>query len=282
MRKSAVLAALFLLVAAVAMAQANPSSPGATPANPSAQQPSYPNPDTQNAPPANTSVPGQEQPPRPVMPQDTIRQDEGHPTDPVLTGRNGREAAGPREISAGTEIKASLDQPLSTKNSRVGQQFTATVIEPVRGANGNVLVPPGSKIHGEVTQAEQGKVLASIRGKGALNLRFHNVVLPGGQSIPITATLQSVHGKAGGSSVKGNEEGQVTGGTSGGQVAKDVGIGAAAGTVAGLIFGSALKGLAVGAIAGGGYVAATGGREVSLPAQTGLVLRVDHPVSVQR
>jgi hypothetical protein len=62
-------------------------------------------------------------------------------------------------------------------------------------------------------------------------------------------------------------------------VAKDVGIGAGIGTVAGLIFGGPLKGLAVGALAGGGYVLATKGKDVELPAQTGLVIRLDQPVN---
>ena len=83
-----------------------------------------------------------------------------------------------------------------------------------------------------------------------------------------------------GGSTKASSEGQVTSGTSGKQVAKDVGIGAGIGTVAGLIFGSALKGLAIGAIAGGGYVLATKGKDVELPAQTGLILKVDQNMSV--
>jgi hypothetical protein len=75
-------------------------------------------------------------------------------------------------------------------------------------------------------------------------------------------------------------EGEVQSGNTGKRTAKDVGIGAGVGTVAGLIFGSALKGLAIGALAGGGYVLATNGKDVELPAQTGMVLRLDHNLSV--
>ena len=46
------------------------------------------------------------------------------------------------------------------------------------------------------------------------------------------------------------------------------------------MYDSALKGLAIGAIAGGGYVLATGSKEVELPAQTGLVLKVNQNTSV--
>jgi hypothetical protein len=40
-------------------------------------------------------------------------------------------------------------------------------------------------------------------------------------------------------------------------------------------FGPPLKGLAVGNLAGGGYVLATKGKQVNLPAECGLRLRVD-------
>jgi hypothetical protein len=71
----------------------------------------------------------------------------------------------------------------------------------------------------------------------------------------------------------------VQSGARGKDAVKDVGIGAGIGTVAGLIFGGPLKGLAIGALAGGGYVLATKGKEVNLPAQTGMVIRLDQPVS---
>jgi hypothetical protein len=90
----------------------------------------------------------------------------------------------------------------------------------------------------------------------------------------VEATLLSVHDKKAGS------EGEVTSSTGGKTVAKDVGIGAGLGTVAGLIFGGALKGLAIGAIAGGGYVLATQGKDVDLPAQSGMKLRLDQALSI--
>ncbi len=110
-------------------------------------------------------------------------------------------------------------------------------------------------------------------------MRFRDVVLPNGQTIPLTATLVSVNDTNGKNTKKADEEGQVQSGTRNKDVAKDVGIGAGVGTVAGLIFGGPLKGLAIGALAGGGYVLATKGKDVNLPAQTGMVIRLDQPVS---
>jgi hypothetical protein len=47
----------------------------------------------------------------------------------------------------------------------------------------------------------------------------------------------------------------------------------------GTAFGGPLKGLAIGTLVGGGYVLSTKGKEVNLPAQTGMVIRLDQPVT---
>jgi len=189
-------------------------------------------------------------------------------------------SSGPGDLAAGTEIRATLDTPLSSKTSKSGDRFTATVNQPVQGNGGNVVIPAGSRIEGEVSESEQGKTLPALRGKGKLNLRFRDVVLPNGQTVPVTGTLVSVHSTNGKDNKSADNEGQVESGTRGRDVAKDVGIGAGVGTVAGLIFGGPLKGLAIGALAGGGYVLATNGKDVNLPAQTGLVLRLDQPLNL--
>lgn len=188
--------------------------------------------------------------------------------------------SGSGQVDANTEMHAALDTPLSTKTSKAGDRFTATISDPVRGSNGAVVIPAGSRVEGEVAEAEQGKAVAALRGKGKLSLRFRDIVLPSGQTLPLTATLVSVNSTGGKNTKKADEEGQVQSGTQGKDVAKDVGIGAGVGTVAGLIFGSPLKGLAIGALAGGGYVLATKGKDVQLPAQTGMVIRLDQPLSV--
>jgi hypothetical protein len=177
-------------------------------------------------------------------------------------------------VPAGTEIDATLQDALSSKTTKTGDTFTAVVAQPVHAANGEVAIPAGTVINGEVTESEQGKTLPSVRGKGRLAFRFKDITLPSHRSFPVEATLLSVHDKKAGS------EGEVTSSTGGKTVAKDVGIGAGLGTVAGLIFGGALKGLAIGAIAGGGYVLATQGKDVDIPAQSGMKLRLDQALSI--
>lgn len=183
-------------------------------------------------------------------------------------------AAAKLSVPAGTEIDATLQDALSSKSAKTGDTFTAVVAQPVRASNGEIAIPAGTVINGEVTESEQGKTLPMVRGKGRLAFRFRDMTLPSHQSFPVEATLVSVHDK------KANDEGEVTSSTGGKTVAKDVGIGAGLGTVAGLIFGSALKGLAIGAIAGGGYVLATQGKDVEIPAQSGMKLKLDQSLSI--
>lgn len=242
------------------------------------QQPSAPVPQSTQS----TTAPVQSTAPAAAgsSPQSTGTQSTG----PVLGQRPEQPTRIPmaRTVPVGTEMDITLDRGLSSKTSRPGDEFTATLAEPLSNQSGTVLIPAGSKIRGEVANAESGKILPQLRGKGSLALRFLDIRMPDGTAMPLQATLLSVHDTKGAKSgtARTDDEGQVTGGTSGRTVAKDVGIGAGIGTVAGLIFGSALKGLAIGAIAGGGYVLANAGKDVEIPDNAGMRLRLDQNLTV--
>ena len=185
-----------------------------------------------------------------------------------------RPATSGGEIEAGREFRATLDTPLSSKTSRAGDRFTATVVQPVQGANG-IVIPAGSRVEGEVSEDEEGKSLPAMKGRGKLNLRFRDIVLPTGQTVPMVATLISVNNTNGKRMQSADNEGQIESGASAKNVARNAGIGAGVGTGGGVVFGSPLKGMAVGGLAGGGYVLSTIGKEINLPAETGIVLRLD-------
>jgi hypothetical protein len=169
----------------------------------------------------------------------------------------------PQLLKAGTEFRATLDTPLSTKTSKVGDRFTATISAPVRSAIGNVIIPTGSKLNGQVSDSDNEKLADAIKDMGHLNLRFTDIQLPNGADVPIDATLISVH------RTKPVTRAENTAAPT---------IGANAGLTG--AFGPPLKGLAVGNLAGGGYVLATTGKQVNLPAECGLRLRVDRNTPV--
>jgi hypothetical protein len=141
----------------------------------------------------------------------------------------------------------------------------------VRANNGAVVIPAGARVEGEVAESEDEKTLAALKDKPKLSLRFRDVVLPTGQTLPLTATLVSVHDIGGKNSRKVIREGQVE------SERNSNAIGSATGPAQS--FGGPIKGLAIGALSGGGYVVATNGKDVHLPAQAGMLIRVDEPLS---
>jgi hypothetical protein len=170
------------------------------------------------------------------------------------------------EVPAGSDINLSLETALSTRTSHIGDHFSAVVTDPVRDPNDKVVIPTGAHVSGQVTESEEGRTLPTLLGRGKLNLRFETVTMPSGRTFPISATMISVNQTGGNGSV--NSEGEVQSSTKASTAAKGAGVGAGIGTIAGLIFGGPLKGLAIGAIAGGGYILATKGKDVELPQNT--------------
>jgi hypothetical protein len=243
MRKFLFLVGVLLTLSALATAQATPADQTTTtPSATAAQDPARP----QNA-----------------MPPDQVDTSAPPPNPGVQ-----EQSAEPAHLPGGAEIRATLDTPLSTKTSRPGDRFSATITQPVRDLNGNVVVPIGAKINGQITEADDNKTNAAVRDMGHLNLRFTDVQLPNGSDIPLNATLMSVHTlKTTASTTR--------------PAANQAAVGAGVGTVGAPVgFGPPLRGLAVGTFTGGGYVLATNGKRVDLPAQTGFRLRVDRNTPV--
>lgn len=100
-----------------------------------------------------------------------------------------------RTLPAGSGIRATLDTPLSTKTSRAGDRFTASISDSALA---------GAHLYGEVENAS-GKT-------PALGLLFRELVLPDGVRIPLIATVVSVADapRSRGSKARDNKEKDVT------------------------------------------------------------------------
>jgi len=250
MRSTATLILFALVAGAVVFAQ-NPPGTNTNPvATPQTQNPTAPNNGT--TPPARTS------------PADVPQGNTGQATNPAPNAPDPN-AAVIDEVGAGTEIHAALDTPLSSKTAKPGDRFTATLSDSVRANNGAVVIPAGARVEGEVAESDDEKTLAALKDKPKLSLRFRDVVLPTGQTVPLTATLVSVHDTSSKSPRKSIAEG---------------GKGSSAiGAASSRNLGGPIKGLAIGTLSGGGYVVATNGKDVHLPAQAVMLIRVDQPLS---
>jgi hypothetical protein len=154
-------------------------------------------------------------------------------------------------VPAGTAITVRVASALSSKTSQPGDTFQGTTTSSIR-VHGETLIPAGSGVSGVVVDAkERGK----IKGEGYLAIRLTAINVRG-QSHPIdTAVLdQTLKGK-------GKRTAVTTGAGAGG--------GALIGGLAGGGKGALIGGL-VGAGAGLVGGAATGNKQIEIPAETAL------------
>ncbi len=87
-------------------------------------------------------------------------------------------------VPAGTRLAVELASGLSSKESRVGQRVRARVVSPVV-EDGVVAIPRGSALLGEVTEAGFPRRLG---GRAILAVRFTDLVLPSGATLPVQAS----------------------------------------------------------------------------------------------
>jgi hypothetical protein len=163
------------------------------------------------------------------------------------------------QIAAGQELDVRLQSTLSSETAAVEQRFEATTAVDLM-QDGRVIVPAGSIVRGVVSGVKQA---GRIERAGSLTLSFDQMVV-NGREIPIRATATSVF-----------ESGGIR------EEAGTAGVGAGAGAVIGGLLGG-VKGAIVGAVIGaGGAVAATDGKDITLPAGSIIRIRLDSPVYVR-
>ncbi len=164
-------------------------------------------------------------------------------------------------LPTGTNITVTVDQDLNSKTSQTGQSFLGTVAQPVT-VHGKTAIPKGSSVTGTViTAKEQGK----IKGQGELTLALSAITVHKRTYAIETTTFDST--------VKGK----------GARTAKTTGGGAAGGALIGGIAGGG-KGAGIGALvgAGAGLVggAATGNKQIDIPAESALTFALSKPLKL--
>jgi hypothetical protein len=166
-------------------------------------------------------------------------------------------------VPIGTNLKIRVEDTLSSKDSRVGDRFNATVLDPVRYNEARVTGHIGSI-------QKSGK----IKGRTSMNLAFDSIELPDGRRGPLHGYVTRVYG---GGSERADNEGGVESGSRTNQTLKRGGIGAAGGAILGAIVGGG-KGAAIGLILGGaggaGSLAVQGSKELKIESGTEMMVRV--------
>jgi hypothetical protein len=165
-------------------------------------------------------------------------------------------------VPAGTNLRVRLNNDLSSKDSRVGDRFNATVVNPARY--------DGARVEGHISSIRKS---GRVQGRTTMVLAFDSIELPEGRRGPLRAQVARIYDSGG----KVDEEGRVESGSRGKQTLKRGGIGAAAGAIIGGIAGGG-KGAAIGLILGGaggaGSIAIEGSKELKLENGTEMLIRV--------
>jgi hypothetical protein len=176
----------------------------------------------------------------------------------------GATAASQRTLPVGTEIRAALDDSISSRRDSAGRSITAQVTDNVTGAGGQILVPAGSTVHLTVTRLGPSKSKSS---QGQLGMRVDGIEL-GGEVRKVEGNVQPVSRELRGRGVTGGD-------------AAKVGAGAAGGAVLGGVIGGNTKGAVIGGVvgaAGGAVVASqTATRDVVVKAKTPVVFVLTAP-----
>src|SRR5688500_16722831 len=152
-------------------------------------------------------------------------------------------AVNANSLPTGSVVTVTLDQPVGTKTSKVGDTFSATVSDAIVASNGQTVVPAGSKVYGQVTGLQDSD---NVGQKAAIRLDFERININGAErpSEANSATTQRQEVK---------EEAR-------NETLKKAGIGAAAGAV----LGAGLGGGAVSKILGGAAIGEAAGTVISL------------------
>lgn len=185
------------------------------------------------------------------------------------------------QVMRGTEIHLVLLNGLTTNVSRDGDPFEAAVSAPVFLGN-QLLLPAGTRVEGVVARVYKPKRFNLFRGQAAMVLEFKAIEL-GGVKIPCQMSLLSIE-KSGDNPARRKdlktEEGSIV--QERADIKGDLEAGALAtggGSLVGAIFSNALRGFAFGIGGGAAYVLIRRGKDVSLPAQTALRVRLDTSLS---
>jgi hypothetical protein len=165
-------------------------------------------------------------------------------------------------IAEGTQIKIRTQTELSTKSTKTGDAFTATLAEPIV-IEGKEVAPRGSRVEGRVVNSDPG---GRVKGVATLSVRLTQLRV-GGRGVEISTGViaRKAH-------------------TTKRKDATEIGIGAGVGAAIGAIAGGG-QGAAIGAASGGaagtGLVLATHGDPAVLPAESVLTFKLTAPVTVE-
>jgi hypothetical protein len=180
-------------------------------------------------------------------------------------------------------VRLILMSGLSTSVAHDGDPFMATVAEPVF-IGSQMVLPAGAIVHGTVHDVTRPKMFSMFRRGASMNLVFNSIEVES-RIFPASMSILSIYN----GSADGEKQRKDLKTVEGAVVQEnhdiksdvvDVAIGTGGGLTVGAIFSNVMRGTVIGLVGSTAYVVAKKGKEVALPAQTGLLVRMDSTVSL--
>ncbi|HXM95781.1 MAG TPA: hypothetical protein VOA64_16270 [Candidatus Dormibacteraeota bacterium] len=191
--------------------------------------------------------------------------------------------AEPHQVIQGTQVRLTLLSGVGTTVSKNGDPFVAITSEPVFLGN-TLLIPAGARVNGIISTVAPARHFSVFRGQAYMDLTFRSIEVES-RLIPIQMSIIAIEQPGQPDSKRRKDvkidEGQVIEEKhdyKGDIIGATIGTGG--GSLVGLIFSHVARGFGLGLVGGAAYIVARKGKEVELPAQTGLLVRMDNTITV--
>jgi hypothetical protein len=161
-------------------------------------------------------------------------------------------------------VRIRLDDTLTSDDSRVGDPFSATVVDQGEYQN--------ARVYGHISEIQ---LSGKVKGSTTMGLRFDRLVMPDGRRAAVHAEIVELYHAPSGEKV--DVEGAIESGGRGRKSIEHTAIGAGAGALLGGIFGGG-KGAGIGSVIGGvgglGTTAFHGHQKITLNSGQEMLIRV--------
>jgi hypothetical protein len=182
------------------------------------------------------------------------------------------------EVPGGTHIPLVIHNAISTRSARPGDPVYFETLFPVM-VDGKVVIPAGSYMSGEVTEAKRA---GRVKGRAELGIKLTTMILPNAYMVNLNA-MPSSAGTGGGETV--DQEGKVKGDTDkasdAGTVLKTTAAGAGIGGVAAQSGRGAAIGAGIGAAVGLGAILLSRGPDAELPRGSTVEVVIDRSILLE-
>jgi hypothetical protein len=187
------------------------------------------------------------------------------------------------QVMQGTQVHLTLLNAISTSASRDGDPFVAIVAEPVVLGN-QLLIPAGTRVNGIVGTIAPPRHFSMIRGEAYMNLTFRSLEVDS-RLIPVQMSIITIE-QPGQANEKPRKDMKVEEGGvlqekhdyKGDVLAATIGTGGA--SMVGLLFSHVVRGFGIGLAGSAAYIVSRKGKDVELPAQSGILVRMDNTITV--